>query len=99
VPENKVHTSVCRVDLTKSRTAHTTRFGGPSSVLAFCVGLRYRGTTLNRKRTPLGPYRRPMPRVLGGSYGGGCFLMGEVPLYVVRNPRPAHRPRFADLVE
>jgi len=21
-----------------------------------------------RKRTPLGPYRRPMPRVLGGSY-------------------------------
>ena len=30
---------------------------------------------------PLGPYRRPMPRVLGGSYGGGQFLMAEVPLY------------------
>ena len=30
--------------------------------------------------TPLGPYRRPMPRVLGGSQGGGRFLMGEVPL-------------------
>ena len=32
-------------------------------------GLRveYRGTSLTRKRTPLGPYRRPMPRVLGGS--------------------------------
>ena len=30
-------------------------------------------------RTPLGPYRRPMPRVLGGSQGGGHFLMGEVP--------------------
>ncbi len=22
-----------------------------------------------------------MPRVLGGLEGGGCFLMGEVPLY------------------
>jgi len=29
---------------------------------------------------PLGPYRRPMPRVLGGSQGGGRFLMSEVPL-------------------
>ena len=27
----------------------------------------YRGTSLIRKRTTLGPYRRPMPRVLGGS--------------------------------
>ena len=27
----------------------------------------YRGTSLTRKRTPLAPYRRPMPRVLGGS--------------------------------
>ena len=27
----------------------------------------YRGTSLIRKRTPLGPYRRPMPRVLEGS--------------------------------
>ena len=27
----------------------------------------YMGTSLTRKRTPLGPYRRPMPRVLGGS--------------------------------
>ena len=24
-----------------------------------------------------------MPRVLGGSYGGGRFLLGEVPLYGV----------------
>ena len=30
-------------------------------------GLLYRGTSLKRKRTPLGPYRRPTPRVLGGS--------------------------------
>jgi len=33
-----------------------------------------RGTSIIRKRTPLGPYRRPMPRVLWGwafSYGRG----------------------------
>ena len=37
-----------------------------------CQGLgleedAYGGTSLTRKRTPLGPYRRPMLRVLGGS--------------------------------
>ena len=26
-----------------------------------------RGASLTRKRTPLGPYRRPIPRVLDGS--------------------------------
>ena len=26
----------------------------------------YRGTSPIRKRSPLGPYRRPMPRVMGG---------------------------------
>ena len=41
----------------------------------------YRGTSLTRKRTPLGPCRGPMPRVLGGSKGGCRFLMGEVPLH------------------
>ena len=41
----------------------------------------YRVTSPLRKRTPPGPYRRPMPRVLKGSWGGGRFLMGEVPLY------------------
>ena len=50
----------------------------------------YRGASLTRKRTPLGPYRRPMPRIHGGSSEGGRFLMGkaflhssmgEVPLY------------------
>jgi len=45
------------------------------------TGGGYRGTSLIRKRTPLGPYRRPVPRVLGVSHGGGRFLMGEVPLY------------------
>ena len=42
--------------------------------------LLYRGTSLTRKRTPLRPYRTPMPRVLGGSKGGGRSLVGEVPL-------------------
>ena len=30
---------------------------------------------------PVGAYRRPMPTVLGGSYGGGLFLTIEVPLH------------------
>jgi hypothetical protein len=40
----------------------------------------YRGTSVIRKRTLLGPSRRPMRRVLGGSQGGGRFLMDEVSL-------------------
>ena len=36
----------------------------------------YRGTSLMRNRTPLGPYTRAMPRFLGG----WAFLMSEVPL-------------------
>ena len=40
----------------------------------------YRGTPLMRDPPPLGPYRRPMPRVLGWSYGGGHFLKSELPL-------------------
>ena len=40
----------------------------------------YRTTLLIRERNPLGPYRRPMPGVIGGSYRGGRFLMSEVPL-------------------
>ena len=34
---------------------------------AFPRGVQYRGTSLTRKHRPLGPYRRPVPRVLGGS--------------------------------
>ena len=44
-------------------------------------GSWHRGASLIRKRTPLGPYHRPVPKVLGGSQGGGRFLTGEVPLY------------------
>ena len=42
-------------------------------------GVTYRVTSPIRSRNPLGPYRRPMPRVRGGSYGGGCFLWARYP--------------------
>ena len=49
----------------------------------------YRGTSLIRKRAPLGHYSRTMPRALWWSQGGGRFLMSEVPMY-----RPkAYHPR------
>ena len=41
--------------------------------------ISYRGTSLVRNRTPLGPYRRPMPRVLGGPGGVGAFLWARYP--------------------
>ena len=39
----------------------------------------YRGTSLTKKRTRLGPFSRPMPGVLGGSQEGGRFLMARYP--------------------
>ena len=39
------------------------------------------GYLAHKKRTPLGPCRRPMPRVPGGSEGDWRFLMGDVILY------------------
>ena len=39
----------------------------------------YRGTSLTRKGTTLGPYRRPMPRVLGGSQGAERLLCDAAP--------------------
>jgi len=42
-------------------------------------GLYYRGTSIIRKRTHLGPYRRPMPTFLGVSHGGRCLLIGRYP--------------------
>ena len=68
---------------------------GPSALIASGSGLSahrgkrvplvarprdYRGSSLIRNHLPLGPCFRPMPRVLGGSQGGGSFLMSEVPL-------------------
>ena len=39
----------------------------------------YKGTSLFKKRIPLGPCSRPMPRALWWSYGGGHFSLSEVP--------------------
>ena len=44
------------------------------------VSRRYRGTSLTKKRTALGPYREPKPKVLGGSQGAWRFRMSEVPM-------------------
>ena len=46
---------------------------------------RYRGTSLMRKRSPLGPHRKPMPGVERKFWGDWRFLVGEVPLYLT-NP-------------
>jgi hypothetical protein len=40
----------------------------------------YRGTSLIRKRRPLGTFSKPMPRALWWSYGGVRFLMSGVTL-------------------
>ena len=58
--------------------------GMSSPIASSVLDFEYRGNPLTRKRSPLGPYRRPMPRVLGGSSGGGRFLMGGIPLYPYR---------------
>ena len=39
----------------------------------------YRGTSLIRNRTRLGPYSRPMPGVLRGPMGVGVFLWARYP--------------------
>jgi hypothetical protein len=41
--------------------------------------------THSHENAPLGPYSRPMPRVLWWSWGGGHFLMREVPHGPARN--------------
>ena len=48
----------------------------------------YRGTSLIRKRHPVGPYSRAMPRDLWGSQGGLRFLMSEVTLYLAHKKAP-----------
>ena len=48
----------------------------------------YRGTSLIRKRTLLGPYSRTTPRALWWSWGGWHFRMSEVPLYGKTYPTP-----------
>ena len=56
------------------------------------AGSKYVGTSLLRSPPPLGPYRRPMPRVLEGFLGGGRFLAGEVPLFCSMSIRKGCAP-------
>ena len=50
--------------------------------------------SLIRKRTPLRPYRRPVPRVLGWSYGGGLFLTWPL---TTLHPRRRNSPHSLSL--
>ena len=43
--------------------------------------VHYRGSSFIRNCALLGPYSRIMPRALWWPYGGGQFLVSEVPLY------------------
>jgi hypothetical protein len=52
--------------------------------------LGYKGTLLVRNRHPVGPYSRSMLRLLWRSWGGGRFLMNEVPMYSGVCPDPSH---------
>ena len=54
-----------------SAKSHFGVFPGRESTLN--VDVQYRGTSLVKKTTPLGPYRRPTPRALGGSQVVGVF--------------------------
>ena len=47
--------------------------------VSFVCHVNYRGTSLIRNAPLLGPYSRTIPRVAWWSYGGGLFLMSEVP--------------------
>ena len=53
---------------------------------------REQGSLADKTPPPVGPYSCPMPRGLGGSQGGGSFLMSEVPLQddAVRNVDAVH---------
>ena len=58
---------------------------GASQQTRLQTGMYYRGTSLIRNRTPLGPHGRHTPTVLWGSQGGRRFLMGEVPLQTLNS--------------
>jgi hypothetical protein len=49
--------------------------------MAYSHAEAVQGYLAHKNPPPLRTYRRPMPRVLGGSLGVGRFLIVEVPLY------------------
>ena len=77
-----------RAERKRERRRERGRKGASSRLFAHVRVLRhdmymYRVTSLIRKCNPLGPYRRTMPKVIGGFQGGGRFLGSEVPLYTL----------------
>ena len=57
----------------------------------------YRGTSPIRKHTTLGPYRKPLPMVLGGSQGGWAFSYGRGTLVrLIPDSRLAPRGRTSN---
>ena len=52
-----------------SRGPRDRRYQAPASPQSVPSGGAYRGASLIRKRTPLGPYSKTLPRVIGGSWG------------------------------
>ena len=57
--------------------------GSPQDRGLFCEqGFLVQGYLAYKKTHPLGPYCRPMPRVLGKSWGSGHFVMGKASLYI-----------------
>ena len=51
----------------------------PASLPGGLYTVEFGGTSLKRKRPPLGPYSRALPRALWHSLGGGCFLPARYP--------------------
>jgi hypothetical protein len=70
----------------------------PSSLEHTARDGRYRGTSLMSKCSPLGPYRRPMPRVPGVSYRG-CSRRTEKRTRAPRQPRRPAPRRSSTLFE
>ena len=57
---------MCHIRLTAALHNHSKYWPRTAPWVALFRDQPYRGTSHTRKRTPLGPYRRPMPRVLEG---------------------------------
>ena len=55
--------------------------------------MRYRGTSVIRNTPLLGPYRRPMPRVLGGVLGGWAFSYERGTPVLLQGPVVSVSPR------
>jgi len=96
--DNRFHSPFALHGVTKARLCRgmwSSRLGvGAGHLFSGCGWVRrlespaaVQGYLARKKRTPLGPYRRPLPRVLGRSLGVRRFLMGEIPLYPPTAPR------------